>query len=195
MTVLRSSFADDDSPDFASTCLELIALVWWIFFLDEDVCFTAHFSSFLGSNVPGIINYDRVTVNKGSGYNTADGVFTASRDGTYLFIWNSVTNGGHYCQLLLYKNGRDVGLTAYSDGLSGHDDSGSISVVLELTVGDRVWVHNGSCGYSYGGSFVSFSGCKIWRANSTFERYIIFCPLKLQMYILILLICILKRYE
>ena len=36
-----------------------------------------------------------------------------------------------------------------------------MSVVLELTVGDRVWVHNGGCGYLYGGEFVSFSGCKI----------------------------------
>ena len=145
--------------DFASTYLELIALVRWIFILDEDVCFTAYLSSGPRSNVPSVIIYDRVTVNKGSGYNKADGVFTVPRGGTYLFIWNSVTDGGHHCDLLLYKNGRFVGLVAYSNGQSGHPDSGSMSVVLELTTGARVWVHNGGCGYSYGGSFVSFSGC------------------------------------
>ena len=88
-------------------------------------------------------------------------MFTAPRDGTYLFIWNSETYGGHYCYLNLFKNGRDVGPTAYSNGQSADPDSGSMSAVLELTVGDRVWVHNGSCGYLYGGEFASFSGCKI----------------------------------
>ena len=72
-----------------------------------------------------------------------------------------MTNSGHYCNLLLYENGRNVGSNAYSDGRSGHMDSGSMSVVLELTTGDRVWVHNGYCGYLYGGNLVSFSGCKI----------------------------------
>ena len=126
---------------------------------DADVCFTAHFSSVPGSHLPSIIIYDRVTVNKGSGYNKADGVFTAPRGGIYLFMWNNVVDGGHYCYMHLYKNGRDVGLTAYSNGRSGYGDSGSMSVMLELTVGDRIWVHNGSCGYLYGG--VSFSGSKI----------------------------------
>ena len=73
-----------------------------------------------------------------------------------------MTGGGHYCNLHLYRNGRDVGLTAYSDGRSGHADSGSMSVLLELTQGDRVWVHNnGNCQYLSGINFVSFSGCKI----------------------------------
>ena len=177
MLYLQSSLIDYHLPDFASTCPELIALMRWIFFLDEDVCFTAYLSSYAAFNVPSVIIYNRVITNRGSGYNTADGVFTAPRDGTYLFIWNSETYGGHYCYLNLFKNGLDVGFTAYSDALSGHADSGSMSLVLELTTGDRVWVYNnGNCQYLYRLNLVTFSGCKIWRTKSMFERYIDIVP-------------------
>ena len=71
----------------------------------------------------------------------ADGVFTVPRDGVYHYTWNSVTAGAHFCHLHLYKNGADVGFTAYSDGRSKHIDSSSMSVVLGLMTGDRLWVH------------------------------------------------------
>ena len=126
----------------------------------EDVCFTAYLSSHPG-NVSSVIIYDRVITNKGSGYNTEDGVFTAPRDGMYLFIWNGVTIGGQTCLLDLYKNGRDIGLYAYSDARHQVVDSSSMSVVLELIRGDRVWVRNVNCRYSFPGVYMSFSGCKI----------------------------------
>ena len=62
----------------------------------------------------------------------ADRVFAVPRDGTYLFIWNSMTAIGHYCKLYLIKNGLDLGFVAYSDGLHGYAGSGSMSVLLEL---------------------------------------------------------------
>ena len=133
---------------------------------DESICFTAYVSSDPRSHVPSVIIYDRVTTNKGSGYNTADGVFTAPLPGTYLFIWNSVTVNGNLCYLTLFKNGARVDLSAYSDARSFSTvDSGSMSVVLEMTTSDRVWVQNTSCGYLYGSQFISFSGCKIWHKD------------------------------
>ena len=130
---------------------------------DEDVCFTAYLSSYPGSNVPSVIIYDRVITNKGSGYNTADGLFTVPRDGTYLFLWNSMTASGHYCNLYLYKNGANAGLSAYSDSRSANTDSGSMTMVLELSTGDRIWIQSVDCGYIqtvYGWQHISFSGCK-----------------------------------
>ena len=103
--------------------------------------------------------------NKGSAYNTADGVFTAPRAGNFLFIWNSETNADHQCYLHLYKNGNSVDLAAYSNGYSADNDNsdgGSMSVVLELTTGDRVWVRTAPCGYLYGGPLISFTGCQLW---------------------------------
>ena len=65
------------------------------------------------------------------------------------------------CQLFLYKNGRGMRLSAYSDARSVVVDSGSMSSVLDLMMGDRVWVHNEGCFYLFGGQYVSFSGCKV----------------------------------
>ena len=72
-----------------------------------------------------------------------------------------MTAGAHYCQLHLYKNGADAGFTAYSDGRSKHIDSSSMSVVLGLMTGDRLWVYTLGCEYLYGRQFASFSGYKI----------------------------------
>ena len=70
----------------------------------------------------------------------AEGVFTVPRDMTYHFTWNSGTAGAHFCHLHLYKNGVDVGFIAYSDGRAKHIDSSSISVVLGLMTGDRLYL-------------------------------------------------------
>ena len=129
---------------------------------NNKVCFTAYLSSNPGSFISKTVVYDRVVTNKGSAYNAADGVFTAPRAGVYIFIWNSMTDRDHYCELDLCKNGNYVHLTAYSDARSGYVDGGSMSVVLELTTGDRVWVRSRRCGYLYGGDFIYFTGCQIW---------------------------------
>ena len=128
---------------------------------NNKVCFTAYLSSDPGYNIPNTIVYDRVVTNKGSAYNTADGVFTAPRAGNFLFIWNSETNGNNFCRLYLYKNGKSVDLVAVSDARSANSDGGSMSVVLELTTGDRVWVRAAGCEDLYGGAYISFTGCQI----------------------------------
>ena len=105
--------------------------------------------------------YDKVVTNIGSSYNPSDGTFTAPRAGTYLFIWNSMTYSKHFCRLYLYKNGANIGISAYGDGPSDKSASGSMSVVLGLAVGDRLWIQPDECGYLYGAQYTSFTGCKI----------------------------------
>ena len=104
--------------------------------------------------------YDKVLTNIGSGYNAADGIFTASRAGIYLFIWNSMTNRGQ-CFLYFYKNGVNTKVTAFSDATSAFTDTGSSSLILELKTGDRVWIHDAGCSFLYGREFLTFTGCKI----------------------------------
>ena len=134
------------------------------FFPENDkVCFTAYLSSNPGSYYSKTVVYDRVMTNKGSAYNTADGVFTAQRAGLYIFIWNSMTNPNKICYQYLYKNGNSINLAAYSNGYSADNDGGTMSVVLELTAGDRIWVRSGHCDFLYGGEFISFTGCQLWR--------------------------------
>ena len=124
------------------------------------MCFTAYLS-YQGPHSYQTVAYNRVMTNKGSAYNTTDGVFTAPRAGVYIFIWNSLTTSDNYCYLYLYKNGKSVNLAAFSDGTSAVKDSGSMSVVLDLTTGDRVWVRSAGCAYLYGDVHVSFTGCQI----------------------------------
>ena len=63
-------------------------------FSDEKVCFSAYMNY-------GVSNYGSRTVinnltvtNIGSAYDPVNGIFTAPRSGTYLFMWNSMVNGG-----------------------------------------------------------------------------------------------------
>ena len=142
------------------TCNDFICV---ISFIPEKskVCFTAYLSSDPGPYSWRTVVYDRVVTNKGFAYNTADGVFTAPRAGMYIFIWNSATDRNHNCYLFLYKNGNMIYLEAYSDARSAENDSGSMSVVLELTTGDRVWVGTAGCEYLDGDYKTSFTGCQL----------------------------------
>ena len=142
--------------------MTFIVMFW--FAVSDDVCFTAYFESTLltFNNLPIVLVYDRVIINKGSGYNTTDEVFTAPKAGTYLFIWNSAHGDDHNCYLTLIQNGINVGLYSNSNSKNALFDSGSMSVALELAVGDKIWIWNINCKYLDGGVYMSFTGCKIW---------------------------------
>ena len=148
---------------------KLVVSITYIFLItEEDVCFTVQFSGHPGSSYHNRkIVYNRVLVNVGSGYNVADGVFTAPQSGNYVFLWNVMTRTTE-CDVYLYKNGASTHLEAFADGASfvgNSDDSGSMSQVLPLSVGDRVWVYVGDCSYIYGNAYIAFTGLKIWPKN------------------------------
>ena len=130
---------------------------------EKTICFTAYLSSGLTNYSHKIVVYDLVETNKGQGYNTSSGVFTAPRAGDYFFIWNVMTRGnGRYCYLYLYKNGVQANFVAHADtSTTLGSDSGSNSVVLSLSAGDRVWTRTFGCDYLYRHPFTSFSGFKI----------------------------------
>ena len=126
------------------------------------MCFSAYRSSSIPSDYSyRVMVYDRVHVNKGSGYSTSTGIFTAPVGGEYFFSWHSTTYGAdNYCELWIYKNGSYLVLNALADthGKSGYD-SASNSIVLSLLTGDNVLIHTGSCDFLITVYHLSDSNC------------------------------------
>ena len=135
---------------------------------DKTIGFSAYRTSSLTNYHQKTVIYNTAQTNKGSGYNTATGIFTAPVAGTYVFIWHAMTKHksiGYFCQLYLCRNGVRLNFAAHADGneTTGGTDSGSNSVVLSLSIGDTVFIKTASCYYLYSEPFTSFSGFKIWK--------------------------------
>ena len=106
-----------------------------------------------------VAKFDKVWTNIGNGYDASSGVFTAPRGGVYQFSCSAMTLSGKTLHLHLMKNDqRTVSLypgTGYN--------MGTLSMVLELKKGDRVYIKHPGSGnnslYSESGSNYSmFSG-------------------------------------
>uniref|UniRef100_A0A3P8S0A8 Cerebellin 18 n=1 Tax=Amphiprion percula TaxID=161767 RepID=A0A3P8S0A8_AMPPE len=114
------------------------------------------------------IPYDVVTLNHGSGYNPALGIFTAPRSGLYSFsfsVYSKVGVAGErmYYKVRLMRDGEAMAST-WEDNREDSEDSGSQSVLLSLQQGGQVYVEllNGRqlCGNAEG--LNSFSGSLIY---------------------------------
>ena len=140
---------------------------WFCYILtDETVAFSAYLVSGISNHHNKSVIYNAVETNKGSGYSTSTGLFTVPVDGTYVFIWNSMTfNTGYgYCEIYLYKNGALLDfiiVQADSRGRTGGTDSASNSIVLSLNTGVKVGTRTTTCNYLYGRPHTFFSGFKI----------------------------------
>nr|CBX41725.1 putative C1q domain containing protein MgC1q76 [Mytilus galloprovincialis] len=110
------------------------------------------------SNSNKVLIFDGVKVNRGGGYNPSTGIFTAKRDGLY-----------HFSCVIYGDNGRDVGYQLNKNDLlyvrgysnTGPHEASSISVLVELKKGDRVYIkhrHLGSTEAVIGNDHSSFPG-------------------------------------
>ena len=141
-------------------------------FSDEKVCFSAYVNYAWSNFGSRTVIYNRTVTNIGSAYNPVNGIFTAPRSGTYLFMWNSMVNGGaswkSKCDLYLIKNGRGLRVQIAKSEVPANtqsSSSSSMSTVLELVAGDTIWVHAGysniPCDSLYGGNRQYFTGCEM----------------------------------
>ena len=116
------------------------------------VAFHASYSkSHLSLKAGNILVFDRVLSNHGSGYSESSGTFRAPVEGTYYFTLHLLASGSKTLHNGIYKNGDIMGYT-YAAG------TGSQSVVIDLKVGDEVFVKAYVDGLAHGGHYCAFSG-------------------------------------
>ena len=111
------------------------------------------------------IIWNEIMVNKGSGYSTVTGKFTAPVSGYYEFIYGGCSGRTDWsAEMHAHKNdgNRIVGASAYAAGGSGHWGRQLVNtMILELNVGDTFHLSQPGTGTSsqdmYGGSTYSYN--------------------------------------
>ncbi|XP_045214905.2 C1q-related factor-like [Mercenaria mercenaria] len=123
----------------------------------------------LTHDLTGLGNYqavvfDLVTTNVGNGYNKANGMFTASASGTYVFSWTSASADNHHMQTELVVNNKKVGLTWSDSGNHADFAVASDTAVVVLKAGDVVWVRSNNIHSHtiHGQQMTTFSGWLIY---------------------------------
>nr|XP_022313878.1 caprin-2-like [Crassostrea virginica]XP_022313886.1 caprin-2-like [Crassostrea virginica]XP_022313893.1 caprin-2-like [Crassostrea virginica] len=125
---------------------------------DTPVAFTAGITSSSSTWRGDILVFPHVITNKGQGYSSSSGKFTAPRDGTYVFTVTGVSFGKKPLNLDIVHDG-DSKVRTWSDN-SASQQTGTNLVVLELDRGDAVWVgrYNGGGYWANSVPVTTFSG-------------------------------------
>jgi len=106
-----------------------------------------------------VVHFDDVIYNAGGGYNLLDGVFTAPRNGTYVFFLQMMAHkSDRRVYLDLVKN--DAFLSRAHAGYSNYE-SGSTLAVARLVRGDRVKVEITAGSSFTGGYYTTFAGFRV----------------------------------
>ncbi|XP_078310878.1 uncharacterized protein LOC144618539 [Crassostrea virginica] len=105
---------------------------------DTPVAFTAGMTSNSDTWQGDVLVFPHVITNKGQGYSSSSGKFTAPRDGTYVFTVTAVSYSDNYLNLVIVHDGVSK-VRTYSHN-SARYQTGTNLVVLELDRGDAVWV-------------------------------------------------------
>ena len=126
------------------------------------MAFTAIVTQDMTSKNEQTLVFPHIISNVGGGYNGSSGVFTAPRDGVYVFfckITGRVNPSYMYFEFILNGSAKTRNLVL--GGSANPFRTSSNSIVLQLTHGDRVWVkmYQGGIHYSWGaGGDQTFSG-------------------------------------
>ena len=125
---------------------------------DTPVAFTAGMTSDSSTWQGDILVFTHVITNKGQGYSSSSGKFTAPRDGTYVFTVTAVSWDSNYLSLDIVHDGLSKVRTMSED--SARYQTGTNLVVLELDRGDAVWVkrHRGRGYDTHSVPLTTFSG-------------------------------------
>ena len=108
---------------------------------------------------PGIIS------NIGDYYDNNTSSFTCPRRAVYIFSLNVLAQYGYYVHLELMRDGEFIAEAMCSDGAYSHDQTTSVSVVIECDAGQVVWVSSGG-----NNAFVEGGSSR----NSVFTGYMLY---------------------
>ncbi|XP_063409329.1 collagen alpha-1(X) chain-like isoform X2 [Mytilus trossulus] len=119
---------------------------------------TPHFTL---TGINAVLEFDDVKVNRGEAYDPSTGVFTARVPGLYHFSCMLLANHGAVVHYQLNKNDQPYILGYSHRGLAA--DSSTISAVMELAAGDRVFIKHRARASEvvFGAAHTSFSGYSI----------------------------------
>lgn len=98
------------------------------------------------SNKLGTVTHNQVIVfahadtNIGQAYNPNSGVFRCQQAGVYLFSVTILAFSNKGAEFTLVKNGAEVGYIYARSDSNGRLDSGSNTFILDLDVGDDIWL-------------------------------------------------------
>jgi hypothetical protein len=127
---------------FKTTFNNISAISWW---------------SVLWAEATGVPAED-VRVNRGQGYNPSTGVFTAPRKGLYHI---SCLLLGYSTNVINYQLSKNDAVYTYGYSTKGVHTSSTISSLVEMKKGDRVFIKHNASGSEqiHGAHFSTFSGC------------------------------------
>ncbi|XP_078317138.1 uncharacterized protein LOC111102308 [Crassostrea virginica] len=126
--------------------------------IETPVGFTAGVTSSSRSGHGNILVFPHVITNKGHGYSSSSGKFTAPRAGTYVFFVTGVSSSSQYLALDIVHDGVSKVRTD-STGFARYQ-TGTNLVVLNLKRGNRVWVkcYSGQSYWTHSVPLTTFSG-------------------------------------
>ncbi|KAJ8321719.1 hypothetical protein KUTeg_000190 [Tegillarca granosa] len=121
----------------------------WDFISDDNLENTAHYkrswfgiytginnaSKTAASTTRGVIRFENVITNEGSGYNKDTGKFTAPYGGVYVFSWTIITRQKEAVATELYVNNvlKGRSFSDARDATGNMDDSASNTIVVRMT--------------------------------------------------------------
>ncbi|VDI29728.1 Hypothetical predicted protein [Mytilus galloprovincialis] len=110
------------------------------------------------ATIKDIVKFDDAKINIGGGYDSSTGIFTAPRNGIYVFTGVIMSNGNNAVHFQLNKNDQ-----FYTSGFAVNSNYGAQTVnsLAELKTGDKVYIkHRSSTSENVRGSHSSnCSGC------------------------------------
>ncbi|XP_052784562.1 complement C1q-like protein 4 [Mya arenaria] len=110
----------------------------------QGVAFYAYLSANVCPGVHQILVFDVLVTNVGKAYNAHDGAFVVPVNGTYAFAVSLFSQGKKYVGVEIVVNG-DVKGEVFADSQEINDvHSSSASVVVDVNVGDHVYVRRGA---------------------------------------------------
>ena len=107
------------------------------------------------TGINDVVKFDKVTVNRGQGYNPSTGVFTAPRKGLYHISCSIMAYSSNNVHYQLNQND-----AVHNSGYTGGHTVSSINAIVEMKKGDRVFIKHRSTTSQkiYGNHHSAFSG-------------------------------------
>ncbi|XP_045163908.2 EMILIN-1-like [Mercenaria mercenaria] len=137
-------------------------------FPETPVAFTALLDHNVDhSGIDQTVIFNNVLLNDGNAYNSHTGVFTAPREGLYLFYFAfGAGYEPHKLWMHIVVDGQGKASGVADTWQRGHDAQGTNLVLLHLQQGDSVWVATYKVAdksiYGFPGGFTTFSGVLLY---------------------------------